>query len=182
MDVFIPIVFADYKIAAMGTKWRNLGHAGILFILGKSGTAKYYEYGRYDQAGLGLVRKVFDSGREGQQGRQPGPQLAQAGAEIDLHAVRPRHANLGAYIEQAGMRRRYVEGRKKRNTDRSRQAYGLTDNNCGTFMQATLDAAGVNTPWMVDPRPNSNIEELRDDFRDLDYDPTSNVLTIASAA
>src|SRR5262245_23074426 len=57
MDVFIPIVFPDYKIAALGTKWGGLGHAGILFILGSTGTTKYYEYGRYDKAAKGEVRK-----------------------------------------------------------------------------------------------------------------------------
>ena len=183
MDVFIPIVFPDYKIGALGTKWRNLGHAGILFILGSTGTAKYYEYGRYDKAGVGLVQKRLI----------PDAKVSKGGG-LDQNSLKPVLKSIctqsgqgtriaGAYIEQAGGYQKaldYVEGRKKLNADSKRKAYGLTDNNCGTFMKDTLEAAGVDTPWMVDPRPNSYIEELRDTFRDLDYDPKSNVLTIAS--
>ena len=83
-DVAIPIVFPDYlitvetpavevdvpdllpwvdvlpnhlKVSATKQKIRYLGHAGILFIQGSSGLTKYYEYGRYDRAAKGLVRK-----------------------------------------------------------------------------------------------------------------------------
>ena len=81
MAVAIPLVFPDYLImvetptvdvqlpdfltSRMGhirvpsTKNRlpYLGHAGIRFVEGKTGTTKYYEYGRYDPAAHGLVRK-----------------------------------------------------------------------------------------------------------------------------
>lgn len=81
MDVVIPIVFPDYRITvevqkievdvfpwttfddfhipAYRDKISNLGHAGVLFINGKTGTTKYYEYGRYDPPkNLGLVVKA----------------------------------------------------------------------------------------------------------------------------
>jgi hypothetical protein len=70
MDVVVPLVFPDYKIAvevqkikvdvlpwtdrdnftipAFKEKVSNLGHAGVLFINGQTGVTKYYEYGRYD--------------------------------------------------------------------------------------------------------------------------------------
>ena len=80
MDTVIPIVFPDYLIAlntprtkvdilpwvdfdsfwipATKSKVAELGHAGVLFINGTSGKTKYYEYGRYDKANLGIVRKI----------------------------------------------------------------------------------------------------------------------------
>lgn len=69
-DIVIPIVFPDHKITVkiqstkvdvipwfdfdnftmpkIKKKVSNLGHAGVLFINGKNGTTKYFEYRRYD--------------------------------------------------------------------------------------------------------------------------------------
>src|SRR5262245_42781104 len=79
MDVAIPIAFPDYLIAvktaakelripltsrtvtiipATKQKVPHLGHAGVLFIDGKSGLTKYSEYGRYDAAEKGWTRSV----------------------------------------------------------------------------------------------------------------------------
>ena len=66
-DIVIPIVFPDYRITVeiqrtevdvlpwvsfdnfiipkFKEKISNLGHAGVLFISGKTGTTKYFEYG-----------------------------------------------------------------------------------------------------------------------------------------
>ena len=79
MDVAIPIVFPDYRISvdikpttidlfedwtwdnirtpAYKDRWEGLGHAGVFFIEGSTGLTKYFEYGRYDAAGLGKVQK-----------------------------------------------------------------------------------------------------------------------------
>jgi len=38
--------------------------------------------------------------------------------------------------------------------------------------------AGKDTPWMVDPRPNSYMGEFREDYPDLDYSPKERVLRI----
>jgi hypothetical protein len=181
MDVFIPVVFPDYKIAALGTRWGGLGHAGILFIHGRTGTAKYYEYGRYDKAGKGEVRKrTIPDVRVDKSGRIDPSSLA---AVLQSIATQAGHGTRieGAYIEAAGGFQKaldYVAGRKKQNADPGRKAYGLLTYNCGTFMQQTLEAAGVDTPWMIDPRPASYIKELRDNFTHLDYDPRSHKLTI----
>ncbi len=184
MDVFIPIVFPDYKIAAFGTKWEGLGHAGILFILGSTGTTKYYEYGRYDAAAKGEVRKrtIPDVKVDKKTKAIDRKSLA---AVLDAIASRAGQGTRisGAYIEQANGYQKaldYVVDRHKLNSDPERKAYSLTSYNCGTFMQQTLEAAGVDTPWMLDPRPTSYIEELRDDFKDLDYDPKTKDLVIES--
>ena len=52
----IYIAFPDYKISTPIGKIGNLGHAGVLLIDNKTGVTKYYEYGRYDKEGKGIVR------------------------------------------------------------------------------------------------------------------------------
>lgn len=72
----------------------------------------------------------------------------------------------GAYVQSDSYAKMvgYAKGRVAARSDPNREPYGLTDNNCATFMQQTLEAGGVDTPWMVDPRPNSYIKELQSDF------------------
>ncbi|MFL6131142.1 MAG: hypothetical protein ACJ73E_19035 [Mycobacteriales bacterium] len=60
--------------------------------------------------------------------------------------------------------------RENKNPDRER--YDLFTNNCGTFMQDILQAGGEDTPWMIDPRPNSCIGELQSAYGNrITYDP-----------
>ena len=57
------------------------------------------------------------------------------------------------------------------NTDPAREEYSLLTNNCMHFVKQTLEAAGVNTPIMIDPRPNSYIDELSGLYTPVSYDP-----------
>lgn len=41
-----------------------------------------------------------------------------------------------------------------------------------------MAAAGIETPWLLDPRPNSYIGEFRDEYPDLDYNPRTRELNI----
>ena len=82
-DILIPIVFPDYRISvetprtevdvlpyvdfdnftmpAFKDRFSNLGHAGVLFINGKNGLTKYFEYGRYDPPlNRGIVKKIHN--------------------------------------------------------------------------------------------------------------------------
>jgi hypothetical protein len=52
-------------------------------------------------------------------------------------------------------------------------------NSCVHFVKGVVEAAGVATPWMLDPRPNSYIGEFRSDFADVDFDPHTRELTIS---
>ncbi|MFN5136196.1 MAG: RHS repeat-associated core domain-containing protein, partial [Chitinophagaceae bacterium] len=54
----ILIAYPDYKIQTPVGKIGGLGHAGVLLIDNKTGATRYYEYGRYDAEGKGLVRTV----------------------------------------------------------------------------------------------------------------------------
>ncbi len=63
----------------------------------------------------------------------------------------------------------YAQKRKAQNANLKRTPYNLTSNSCIHFVKNVTEAAGVETPWMVDPRPNSYIGEFRDEYPDLDY-------------
>lgn len=63
----------------------------------------------------------------------------------------------------------YAIKRKSQNANPKRKPYDLASNSCIHFTKKVTEAAGVETPWMIDPRPNSYIGEFRDDFPDLDY-------------
>lgn len=202
MGIFIPIVFTEYKITvevpktqvdllpwvqwdniqipAYKNKHSNLGHAGALFIKSSSGTTKYYEYGRYDAQGLGLVRrvpipdvKVNKDGIDLVSLKAPLRQIAKiAGQYSKIQAAYIKvEGKFGALLD-------FAEHRKAQNANTNRKPYSILSNSCIHFVKDLATRAGIITPWMVDPRPNSYIGEFRDDFPDLDYDPKANTLVI----
>ena len=56
--------------------------------------------------------------------------------------------------------------------------HDLFSNSCIHFAKGVTEAARVDTPWMLDPRPNSYIGEFRDDFPDPTDDPKNRSLDI----
>ncbi len=208
-DIVIPIVFPDYLIAVNTPKTRvsipdllpgfdilpdeievpetknkfpELGHAGALFINGAAGTTKYYEYGRYGGS-LGAVRKL--SIRDViMQGKHPTKaSLSYTLSQISVKSGQGGRIS-GAYIEVPGKYQSMLSYAKKRHLDNKnpkRESYDLLTNSCNHFMKGILEAAGVNVPYLLDPRPNSYIEEIRDDFSDLDYSKASHSLKIENA-
>jgi len=208
-DIAIPIVFPDYLIAVNTPKTKiripdlipgfdlfpdevdipetknklpELGHAGILFINGKSGTTKYYEYGRYGGS-LGSVRKLRIRDVKIQQGHPTKPTLTYTLSQISVKSGQSGRIS-GAYIEVPNKYKAMLEYARKRhleNRNKNRKPYDLLSNSCNHFMQGVLVAAGVKLPSMIDPRPNSFIEEIRDEFKDLDYNKSSHTLKIEDA-
>jgi hypothetical protein len=202
MDVVIPIVFPDYKITveiqksevdvfpwtaadnfhtpAYKDRIANLGHAGVLFVHGKNGATKYYEYGRYDPPrNLGLVVKA----RNLPDARAKDGKIEYASLKKPLSFISRVSGQsgriLGAYIEvenKYDAMLSHAELRKSQNALQSRKSYNLITNSCIHFVKEIVEKAGIATPWMADPRPNSYMGEFRDDFPDLDY--KSDVLTI----
>lgn len=205
MDVVIPIVFPDFKIAVEIQKTKvdvfpwttvddfhipaykdrisNLGHAGVLFVHGKTGTTKYYEYGRYDPPrNLGLVVKARNL-----------PDAVVKSGKIDLVSLKKPLSFISRISGQSGrilgvfieVENKYdtmlvhAELRKSQNASPHRRPYNLMTNSCIHFVKEITERAGVPTPWMVDPRPNSYMGEFRDDFPDLDY--KNDVLIIEGA-
>lgn len=203
MDVVIPIVFPDYKIAVMIPKtkvdiipwveWDNftiqkrkekfsdLGHAGVLFINGKNGLTKYYEYGRYDAAALGLVRKISISNVRIKDGEVVYESLKRPLRQISSNAGQRGHIS-AVYIEVEGGKfssmSKFANVRMAQNKNPNRMPYSLTGYSCVHFAKDVVKTSGADTPWMIDPRPNSYIGEFRDDYSDLDYTPGTNKLII----
>lgn len=201
-DVVIPIVFPEYKISVdvkpkrfdliPGVEWDNfstprfkqrfseLGHAGVLFINGKTGATKYYEYRRYETP-VGKTRKIPNL-----------PDVKIVNDSIDTESFKRtlRHISQiaghrgpiqAAYIEvedkyQAMLE--YAQLRVGQSEKLDRTPYDLFTNSCLHFMKSVTEKAGVDTPLLVDPRPNSYIEEYRKKYRDLDYDYQNNKLII----
>lgn len=207
-DVVIPIVFPDYliavntpevkvevpdylpwidilpdkvKIPKTKNKLPELGHAGVLFIKGDTGTTKYYEYGRYDPQALGLVRRaIIPDVKIGGDGR-PTPESLKKTLHV-ISAKSGQHGRIWAvYIEvesKFDAMLKYAKEREIQNRNPNRVPYDLFSNSCIHFAKGVTEAAGVDTPWMLDPRPNSYIGEFRDDFPDLTYDPKNRSLDI----
>src|SRR5262249_3925725 len=91
----------------------------------------------------------------------------------------------GAHITVPGkypMMLAYCLQRYAQNNVPTRQPYSITSNSCCHFMKETVEAAGVTMPSMWDPRPVSYMEESRDVFDALDYEPKGNVLTVEGGA
>jgi len=202
MDVVIPIVFPDYLISVTSPRievdlfpWTDfdnftipetnhhvpeLGHAGVLFINGKNGTTKYYEYGRYDHLNLGIVRRVPIKNVSVMDNKVDLASLKIPLRQISRIAGQGGHIQ-GVYIEVENKYTamlNYVEGRKAMNSKPKRRAYDLLSNSCIHFVKRVTEIAGVATPWILDPRPSSYIGEFRDDFPDIDYNNQADILTI----
>lgn len=211
-DLVIPIVFPDYKITLetpatrvkvpdylpyvdilpneirvphTKNKISDLGHAGILFINGKSGITKYYEYGRYDPNKLGWVKKMLNLPDVTIDSSGVVKQSLSRVLKIISDKAGKRGRISAAYIEvdskyQAMLD--YAQHRISLNSNPNRERYDIASYSCVHFMKGVMEAAGVDTPWMLDPRPTSYIEEIQDDFPALEYIPSSNELTIEEAA
>lgn len=206
MDLAIPIVFPDYLIVVNTPKTRisipdlipgfdllpddvevpetknkfpELGHAGILFIKGSNGTTKYYEYGRYGGP-LGAVRKLNIRDVTMQKGHPSRLSLSYTLSQISVKSGQGGRIS-GAYIEIPNQFESMLAYAKKRHLDNNnpkRKPYDLFSNSCNHFMKGVLEAAGVKLPYMIDPRPNSYIEEIREEYPDLDYVKASHSLKV----
>ncbi len=196
LDVAIPVAFPDYLIQVdyvtpsvnlpgfgkiggtkVGAKIPYLGHAGILFYNGSSGLTKYYEYGRYPPSGaLGRVRRV----------KAPDVDIAADGhATKDsltaaLKSVSSKSGQggrvLGAYIVLAGKfdaMLKYARKREGENADPKRTPYDLHANSCMHFAKWTAEAGGVTLPQGMTGAPADWIEDVRDEYPDLQFTPGS---------
>lgn len=186
----IPIVFPDYKITFkkempyvgwkrfglkipdIKTKLPHLGHAGVLLIDNKTGTTKYYEYGRYDKPmNRGIVRKPNISDVVmGENGLPTQESLAKVMKEISEYSTHGSRIE-GAYIKNDNFKAMndYALSGMALNSDPDRKAYHELNYQCGTFMCDVIEAGGAEIPSILDPRPNSMIEAFRDDYTNLDW-------------
>ena len=172
----IYIAFPDYKISTPIGKIGNLGHAGVLLIDNKTGVTKYYEYGRYDKEGKGVVRTfAVPNVKIGQDKK---PTLESLNKTLSIISEQAGHAGRieGAYIESDKFKemKNYAESKIAENANSKRKEYSLRNNNCGTFAADVLKqdpSVKDKAPVIIDPRPNSIVKEYQDNFKSLHYDP-----------
>lgn len=210
MDVVIPMAFPDYLIAvntpptqvpvpdlipyfdilpdtiqirATSNKVPYLGHAGVMFFDGTSGLSKYYEYGRYDRAALGLTRRVpISDVKIGADKKPTMDSLKKALLTISSKAGQGGRIQ-GAYIElPAGSFAKmlqYALSRVRLNKDPKRAPYTLTGNSCMHFAKLVAEAGGAKIPMIIDPRPISFIEAVQAIYPKLSFKPPGS-LTMGS--
>lgn len=157
----VAVGFPDYKIEFAGSKWSNLGHAGILVINPSNGLTRYYEFGRYNETS-GIVRNFPVSNVTMENGAPTTESLAKVMGQISQIAGQGGPIK-GAYFAAADFSKMEAFASGLVGKTSADGGYGdwSTYNSCGTFMQDTLDNGGIDTPWMVDPRPNSYVGELQ---------------------
>jgi hypothetical protein len=198
MDVVIPIVFPDYRILVEvaerkvdlipGAEFDNfripgyrdhvsqLGHAGVLFIEGKTGLTKYYEYGRYDAPqNLGIVRPRSIPDAVSKAGKINAVSLKRPLAAISQLAGNGGRIQ-AAYIEvnnKFGVMLSHAKQRESERTDPKRKPYDLLSKSCLHFMKEIAERGGVSMPAVIDPRPNAYIARVRSSFLDLDFSGNS---------
>ncbi len=209
-DLVIPIVFPDYIITIETTAKKitvpdlipfidilpneihvshtnnmvsGLGHAGVLFINGKTGITKYYEYGRYDAKKLGWVKKILNlnDARIGSDGKVEISSLSKILRIISRKAGK-RGRISGAYIEVEGKYEAMLAYAKKRmnmNLLKNRESYDIISYSCLHFMKGVMEAANLNTPILIDPRPTSYIKEIQEDYPAFEYNPSHSKISIS---
>ena len=179
----IIIVFPDYKISTPVGKIGGLGHAGVLLIDNKSGSTKYYEYGRYDKEGKGIVRNISVSDvKIGKDGMPTQKSLDNVMKQISDKAGHSGKIE-GAYVKSDKFKEMndYAQDKMKDNSNSDRKGYSLTSNNCGTFAADVVkqdDEVKKDAPVIVDPRPNSIVGEYQDNFQGVHYAPKTTTTTI----
>ncbi len=206
MDIAIPIVFPDYKIAVdlpavnlkvpdllpkfdilpaqitvakTALKLPQLGHAGACIINGASGLTKYYEYGRYDPAALGLTRRVMVS--DVKIAANGYPTRASLAGLLAMISRKSGHGGRisGAFIVlppgKFAIMLAYAQRREAENNDPKRRPYTLHNNSCMTFSLEVIRAGGASVPSIIDPRPNSFIGEVQAKHPSLEFLPPSNL-------
>ncbi len=151
----------------------DLGHAGVLFFQGSTGLTKYYEYGRYDPAALGLTRRVsIPDVRIADDGRPTAASLRATLARVSSRSGQGGRIE-GAYVELPegafDLALAYARRREGYNSDPNRTPYALLSNSCMHFSLEALRAAGADPPFMIDPRPVGFVSAIQSSYPALHF-------------
>lgn len=208
-DLVIPIVLPDYQVGFTINKttikvpdlisdfdilpdeitipkyrdkitFMETGHAGVLFVDGQKGTTKYFEYGRYDPAELGLVRQVGVHNLRLSGGKTSILNSLKKVLDGILKASKHTGKIEAAFIivprGKYNKMHEYARKRMSQNINKNRKPYALPYNTCMTFANEVMEKAGVKLPFLIDPRPSSYIKEIQDDFPRLSYLSTNKII------
>ena len=141
---------------------------------------RYYEYGRYDTAQLGVARRqaVADV-KLGKAGHPTKKSLEQTLAEISTKAGQKGRI-AGAYIELSpGAFLKMDEraaARMRVNRDPKREPYSLVSNSCLHFMKQVAEAGGARMPPTIAPHPAGYVRMLQMIQPDVTFATTRRVV------
>lgn len=169
----IPYVNQDPRVIPVPDKVPYLGHAGVFFFNGLTGTTKYFEFGRYDDE----VGQVYQRSM---------PDLALADGVPTYESLRTAMATvskkgghntaiLGCYIETDFSGAAYssmlafCETRMSQNKNPKREPYDILRNSCCHFMRETVVMAYKPMPWVFPPNPALYIYAVRRKYPTLDF-------------
>lgn len=176
---WIPAVPNEVKVPALQQRVPFLGHAGILF-LDRRGVTKYYEYGRYDPAEMGMVRRhLIPDAAPGPDGKPVATTLHKALARVSSlagHGGRIAAAWIDLADDAFNRMLVYAAARVRSNGDPRRRRYDILEHSCLHFMRDVAIAGGATMPAVLDPRPAGYIDRVRASFPALDYRPQGGVV------
>lgn len=198
------IAFTDFKISVPGLgKVSGLGHAGILLIDSDTGEAKYYDYGRYDKAAVGLARdksKYLPKVEIGEDGKPKIDSLNEvlnivsqkAGKKGRISAVEIPTSDLESMNN-------FALKELSNNSNPNRAPYTILGRNCGTWACDVANAANdVNfkkinsskTVWEFgleytttgsvpkdSPTPINQVRELQKIYTSVEFDSRTKTTT-----
>lgn len=146
----VYIAFPEYQAEVLTVKNKTLGinhtfraesgHAGVLLINNKTGTTKYYEYGRYDPpANRGLVQKSKHprpTSPSGPTATRPTRRCCRCSGQLSAEHGHGRPID-AAYIPSDKFKwmNDYALKKFAENKDPAREEYAVTGHNCATFVQ-----------------------------------------------
>ena len=168
----------------------EIGHAGVLLISGANGATKYFEYGRYDAAGLGIVRtKTIPDVK--MDGDNPNPGKLKQTLRIISEQSGKKTAIAAVMYKTEGkfaVGVNYCLQRLAQNMDPKREPYSVTTNNCMSFaMETAKQMLGAIEAFMFmpvfNPVPHTCIRALQTGSlmlpgaHNLEYDHQKDVLS-----
>lgn len=158
----IYIAFPKYR--ANGIPFT--GHAGVLLIDNKTGLTKYYEYGRYDKEGKGIVRTVPVSNVViGKDGKPTTESLNKVMKQISDKSGHGGDIE-GAYIISDKFKEMndYAKGKMSENSDPERKKYSILSNNCATFAEDVITQdESVDKPTSIINSPVNIVDEYQEE-------------------
>ena len=173
----IYINFPDYKIN-VGIQIPYLGHSGVLLIENKTGFTKYYEYGRYDEENLGMVRNItVPNVVIGENGM---PTEESLNASLKVISEKSGHGGRieGAYVKSDEFHKmnNYAQSIMDEKDNVNRETYDLLNKNCSTFAEDVLkqdNTINESVKKSVINIPNFIIKKWQNLFTPIKYNPSN---------
>lgn len=161
--VFIVFPHVTIEVPSVG-QVPEIGHAGVLLIKGGSGLTKYYEYGRYDPAALGIVRnKSVPNVVMQADGAPTTASLKHTFRVISEQSGKRTMVSSVIYRteDQFDHGLALCAAALAQNSNPARPPYSVLTNNCVFFADRIVNAMGAFTAFIVNPIPHVYILALQ---------------------